>query len=119
MPIPGTAKKFEDAMDPSDKVDYIVDLTPLLQVGESFTSVTLSVLAESALLGFQIETDPPYAPSEFEPGKVRIWASVQSASQNAAGWASGVACGIEFTSVTNSSPPRHYQRTVSIQVVQQ
>lgn len=119
MPIPASAKKFEDAMDPSDVVDYLVDLTPLLDVGEEFTSVDLVVLAESVLLGFKIESDAPYAPVEVTPGVLRVWAAVETANQNSAGWAAGALCGIEFTAVTNSSPPRTFQRTVAVQVVQQ
>ena len=118
MPIPASAKKFDDTMDPSDKVDYLVDLTPLLADGEEFTSIDLAVMAESVLLGFKIETDAPYAPSEPTPGQILIWAGVETGDQADSGWAGGVFCGIEFTGVTDSSPPRTFQRTVAIQVIQ-
>ena len=105
-------------MDPADKVDFIVDSTPLLQEGEGVGSIDLAVLAESALLGFKIETDSPYEPVEISPGVLRVWASVEVGNQNAAGWAAGIECGIEFTVVTNSTPERHFQRTVAVKVIQ-
>lgn len=34
MVIPTTAKKAEAPMDPSDKVDYMIDMTDLLESGD-------------------------------------------------------------------------------------
>lgn len=119
MAIPTTAKKAEAPMDPSDKVDYMIDMTDLLEAGEAFTDMEISVMAESALLGFQIETAAPYQPVEIGNGKVIVWASVAAPQQNSAGWSAGILCGVEVSAITDSSPPRHYQRTATIQVIQQ
>lgn len=118
MTIPSTAPVAEDVMDPADIVDYVIDLSPLLDEGESFSQIDFAVMPESVLLGLGILTVAPHEPEEFQPGQMRIWVTVDASSRADTAWqGEGSPCGIEFTATTDRS--RTFQRTVAIKVLQQ
>jgi hypothetical protein len=107
------------SMDPTDTLDFIIDLTAIPdEPHEDFASITLVIVPASAALGFQVLSAPPYAPEEIGNGEIRIWATVDSASRGLAAWSQGTTCSIEVTATTDSTPPRVFQRTASIQVAQ-
>jgi hypothetical protein len=114
----GATASAQQILDPSDILDFVLDLEQLLGAGEQFTSLNLDVVPASAALGFQILEDAPYAPEEIDDSHVRIWPSIGVSSRNLSAWTSGTSCSIEVTATTNSVPPRTWQKTVSIRVAQ-
>lgn len=118
MTIPATAIAFLDPMDPSDVRDYVLDLGQLLEEGEAFTDIVVAAYPESTALGFEIRSDGAYAPAELSNSQVRLWFQVAAPNRSDPVWDSGKQCAIEATAVTDSIPPRTYQRTAVVTVVQ-
>lgn len=117
--IPANVPMAKALIDPSDVADFIVDLRALLEAGESFAAVTFSVPTESAALGFRILDAAPHLPETLENGRLRIWVTVEESSRLLPVWnGGGASCAIEFTAVTDSVPPRTFQRTIAIKVAQ-
>lgn len=116
----GAAPTATQQLDPSDKLDFLLDLSALLQgTEEAFAGVTIIVVPASAALGFTILSTAPYQPQEVTNSKIRFWATIDEASRGLADWnRQGVACSFEITATTDSEPPRVYQRTASIKVGQ-
>ena len=107
------------SIDPSDELDYVIDLSALLETGEQFTSVAIAVDAASAVLGFSIPTTGEYALVEVDDSHIRIWPKISSIWQNNAIYsASGTTCKFEITAETNSAPSRTWQKSVQIPVSQ-
>jgi hypothetical protein len=116
---PGGAVQATQAIDPTDVMDFVLALQGLLASGETFATITLSVLSASAALGFTVFSVDPFAPEEVDDSHVRIWVGIDGASRGLSAWSGqGTACGIEITAVTDSTPPRTFQRTAQIKVVQ-
>lgn len=118
MPIPETAKRANETIDPADIVDFVVNMTKLLEDGEEFSSMLIEAYPESAALGFRILSVAPYAPVALSNGRVRIFVTVQLANQEDAVFAQGKSMGVKVTAVTNSAPTRQYQRSAAIPVGQ-
>lgn len=116
--IPSPAAKAKESIDPSDTADYLVDLTPLLEASESFTSITYAVLPESAALGFTLLLAAPFAPAQVSNSQVKIYVTVAQASRSKSAWKRGTYCAVVFDGTTDSVPPRTFQRTAAIRVVQ-
>lgn len=106
-------------LDPADQLNYLLDLSALLEDAENFALVTLAVLPASAALGFSIPSSGAYAARQVDDRHVAIWPTIDPARKNAQGWAGqGAACNFEITMTTDSLPPRSWQRTASIRVAQ-
>lgn len=107
------------SVDPTDELDFVVDLTELLEVGEAFSSVAIAVTPTSTALGFTIPGSGEYAPETVTNSTIRIWPRVALVDQADASWAgSGATCRFEITAETDSVPPRTWQRTAQITVMQ-
>ena len=119
MAIPSTAFKWSRSMDPTDLVDYEVDLAGILEEGEVIGSYTLSVLSEGVLLGFNIESANGYSPQLIDNTRVKMWFSITDSERSNPLFNSGVSIPIELTINTTSSPSRRLQRTLVVTVVQQ
>lgn len=113
-----SATAFEGPMDPSDIVDYVGEMGPLLETTEIIAAgFTVTPTTEAAALGFEINTS---FPPTLETGNKNIlfWAQVNSANQQDEIWSSdGVQIEVEIDFDT-SNAPRHYQRTFLITVKQ-
>ena len=117
MTVPSNAPAAQDAMDPTDIVDFVIDLAALLDEGEMFDAIDFAVMVESVLLGFTILDRAPHAPTEVDATRVKIWVTVDPAFRNAAAWkGKGTICGVEFTATTDRG--RQFQRTIAIGVVE-
>jgi hypothetical protein len=117
MAVPADAQVFEEPLDPTDIVDFEIDLGPLLETGEAIASQTVTVPTESSVLGLEIKTTGGY--STILTGNIlRIWLGVLVGEQQNAAFATGVTLPIEITVTTDSTPPRRKQRTVAVQVIQ-
>lgn len=123
MAIPLTAFIWDDPMDPSDVVDFIVDCAdpdlPLLEAGETIASFTLTLPAESVALGLTIGTSTR-APAKINTDTaIKLWLSVDSGYiANAAFSGAGTSLPVEVTIVTSSTPSRTRQRTCVVKVAQ-
>ncbi|RZK45224.1 MAG: hypothetical protein EOO61_00780 [Hymenobacter sp.] len=102
-------------MDPYDVVDYTVDVTNLLETGETVASYTISPTAEAALLGLALGINE-YG-STISNNVIRIWISTTKPNDTAFD-GTGVTLPIELTVMTNAQPPRKKQRTLGVKVAQ-
>lgn len=104
------AKIWEESMDPSDEVNFEVDLSPQLIEGESVATFTLDLPAESLLYGLTLGTTTREA---FLTGDIlTIWLTLTEDPIDL------VTLPIEITFVTDSVPSRTKQRTVAVKVEQ-
>ena len=117
MAVPADAKVFEEPMDPTDIVDYEIDLGPLLETGEVVATHTETVPTESVLLGLEIKTTGGYI-TTLTGNILKIWLGVLLAEQANSAFVDGVTLPIEITITTNSTPLRKKQRTVAVKVIQ-
>lgn len=102
---------WEQTMDPQDIVEYKVECEPLLEVGESIDSFSLSLPAESTLFGLELGTGAREA--SLTGTVVTMWFSFDGTPVP-----SPVTLPIEITIVTDSIPSRTKQRTLGLKVDQ-
>ena len=115
MAIPASTYIFSGVLDPSDLLDYQIDVSSLLETGESISTFTLTVPAESVLLGLTLNTTGGYA-TTLASNKIQFWVSIDPSKQGNAAFNSVAVLPLELSIVTNSTPARKKQRTVAIQV---
>lgn len=124
MPIPTNAFEWKAVMDPTDQVEYLIDLKdpdkPLLEAGETISSYTLTLLAESVAVGLTISTGAR-APTLINSNTgIRVWFEVDNAYwSNTVYSGDGVRLPMELTITTSTTPSRRRQRTLVLKVAQQ
>lgn len=114
---------WKGEMDPAERLDFELDFRngddPVLQPGESIDSYSVAVTPEAAAYGLQIETDAPYAPDMDVSGeRITIWLTVDIGEQSNPDFIDGLPLGVEFTIITDNTPPRTRQRTGLVTVKQ-
>lgn len=126
MALPALATKFDQSMDPTDLVDFEIDITGrILEVGELASSYTLTLLAEAVALGLTIAEgvadlgDAAYAPQLVTGNRIQFWLYVDPVNRTDVEYDAGVTLGMELTVETDNTPPRRRQRTFSVEVVHQ
>lgn len=124
MPIPTNAFEWKAVMDPTDQVEYVIDLKdpdkPLLEAGETIASYTLTLLAESVAVGLTISTGPRAPVLINGSTGIRVWFEVDSGNwSNAAFNGDGARLPMELTVTTSTTPSRRRQRTLVLKVAQQ
>lgn len=123
MAIPPRAYVFPQVIDPSDLVEFQMDLSGpdgLLEDKELIASYTLTLLPESVALGLTILTAAPYALTAPDNVSVRAYFEIAAASRdNAAFSGDGASLPMELTITTSSNPARRFQRTIVLKVAQQ
>ncbi len=114
--IPASASVWPEPMDPYDIVDYKIDCSSLLDIGDEVADFAVEVLTESELLGLTLGID------SYEPvlvgNTVTVWLSIDPAEQDNAAFVAGVNLPLEITVTSDSVPPRRRQRTVVVKVIQ-
>lgn len=113
----GGAPTAAQQLGTAEVMDFLLDLTSLLDDDERFDSIELRVAAASQLQGFMLLQSPPYAPEVVENGRVRVWPTIDPSLRTEARWQKGQPCQIEVTAVTTSVPPRTWQGTAQITAV--
>lgn len=120
IPRTGSARPAitaREPIDPSDRLDFVVDMSALLEPGEKFAVISFTVMPEAVALGFRIIAQGPHAPVALDDSKLRLWATVDPAYRTLAAWnGGGAACLVEFTGSTDSIPARDWQRTIAMRV---
>lgn len=107
------------SIDPTDVLNFELNLTGLLEQGEAFASITIALLPASVVQGFDVPGSGPFGVAEIAPGRLQFWPIIDLAEQARAAWAGqGTSCGFEVLGETDTTPPRRWQRTVQIRVVQ-
>lgn len=127
MAIPPTAVSFAATLDPHEELDFIINASGLLEVGEEISSYTLTPLAEAVALGLTIMSgsgrdhalitgDAVYSDNTA----IRLWLEIADLDEaDVAFDGQGVSLPIEVELVTNSIPARTRQRTILVKVAQQ
>lgn len=113
----GGAQTASQQLGTAEVMDFLLDLTSLLEADELFDSIDLRVAAASQLQGFMLHQTAPYAPIVVANGKVQVWPMIDPANRTEARWQKGQPCQIEVTAVTTSVPPRTWQGTAQITAV--
>ncbi|WP_375290404.1 hypothetical protein [Qipengyuania sp.] len=106
-------------LDPYDKLNFEIDMSALLEEGERFASVDFAVTPASSILGFTIPDNGAYAPFDKDDSHLILWPQIDAGKIDAGTWSGqGRLCNFEMTMQTDSTPPRHWQRTIAISVAQ-
>lgn len=95
----GAPIAWAGALDPRERLDFVMDLTGLLDPvnAESVDSWTVAASVEAAAAGLRLEDAAPFAPALIEQGRaMRLWASVDPGAQADAVFA-GAGVTIEIT----------------------
>lgn len=111
-------------MDPSDQATIEMnfsDINPalsLLSTGETISTYTLALDADSIALGVEIGTGA-YAPELINDAtSLRAYISVAEAKREDPAFAGGFQACVIATITTNSAPARRYQRTFVVTIQQ-
>lgn len=124
MAIPPTASRFSAQMDPGDRLEFVAIFAEILQItaGEQIAegTWTLTMSPEGAALGVTIGSSGAYAAAlQVSNQQIRFWLSVLDANQSDAIFNTGVDVAITIRFETTNSPPRRYERSFVVRVVNQ
>jgi hypothetical protein len=121
MAIPPTAVQFSTPLDPSEELDYLVPLTPILEIGEAAETYSLVLLPEAVALGLTIMNGDDRDHKLVQANAaISFWLTIDPALRGDLLFeGGGTALPMEVTITTSSEPPRIRQRTFLVPVVQQ
>lgn len=124
MTIPANAFIWDAVMDPTDQVEYIIDLAdatkPMLEASEIIASYTLTLLSDAVAVGLTIGTGTRSPVLINGNTAIKVWFEVDNAYwSNAAFNGDGSKLPMELTVTTSTSPSRRRQRTLVLKVAQQ
>ncbi len=111
---PKSAKVWPETMDPYDRTDYQIDLTPTLEDGEEITTFEVTPYEGSTALGLTVGSGPQ-APTLLG-NSITVWLEIDAEFQNNAAFTKGVKLPLEISFETNLD--RRKQRTVVVHVIQ-
>lgn len=123
-----TAEQFSETMDPHEVLDFVIDLTNLLEPAETVADGewTLVIPIEGAGLGLDIMSgggrDPALTDgtgSVAEDMGIVFWLTIEDADQDDAIFdGAGTTIPLRVHAPTNSTPQRERERTVKVKVAQ-
>lgn len=117
--VANIAVPFSEPADPTDVVDYMVDVTDLLTAPEAIVDYDAIIAPESAGVGLQIGTGPRAPRFSADRKSMLFWVLVNPANHGANAYrGAGTPVAIELTFYTSNDPARTIQRTVTIQMRQ-
>ncbi len=124
MAIPPSAVRFQAQMDPGDRIEFVAIFNEILQVsaGEQIAegTWTLTMSPEGAALGVTIGSAGAYAAGlQVSNQQIRFWLWVLDANQSDAIFNSGVDVAITIRFETTNIPPRRYERSFVVRVINQ
>lgn len=121
MAIPPTATEWSDAMDPTDRTEWVMDLSPWLQSDEQVVSYDLTLSPEAIDAGLYFSTDPLRAHLLISGNRqVRFWTEIAPADRGSPAFdGSGTKYPIVIFFTTDSVPSRDFERTFLLRVAQQ
>jgi hypothetical protein len=128
MANPATAKAFEQALDPSDVIDFYVVLSQgspdaavptVLLLGEGVADYTLILTPEAAAVGLKIVERAGYE-NRLSGNVLTLWLEVDPALRGSAIFnGAGVIVAIEMLIETTATPPRIKQRSFLVRISNQ
>lgn len=128
MANPVSAKAFEQALDPSDVVDFHVivsqgasDAVPptVLLLGEAIAQYSLALTAEASAVGLRIVERTGYG-NRLVGNLLTLWLEVDASMHGSPIFdGAGVIVAIELTITTTSTPPRIKQRSFLVRIANQ
>lgn len=128
MANPPTAKAFDQALDPQDRVDFYVILSqgapdapvaPLLLIGEAVARYQLALTPEAAAVGLRIVEAPGFQ-NKLDGNVLSLNLEVDQQMQGSPLFdGAGVTVAIELLIVTTARPPRTKQRSFLVKVANQ
>lgn len=127
MAIPASAPTIDQAIDPSDRVEFVAQFglsvdgrSPLLETGETIETLEITPLPDAAALGFTIMEGVVDAldrgPWIADNTNAEFWAEVEEANRGDAAYTAGAILGAQVTITTSHG--RRYQRTVGVRAIQ-
>ena len=120
--LPVGAIAWPQQYDPADHAPYAMDFAPLLASGEKIAAIeAISMNATAALLSVGVDQDAPYAPiiDTAAGQKVQIWFLVDPVAWASVSFsAAGVMLPVTVRVLTDSVPPKRYERTALLTVRQ-
>lgn len=116
--------KWKAMLDPSDKADFYADFAggndPVLEPGEKIAEYDIAVTAKAAQFGLTFDEAGPYAHQKVnDDTAVKMWLSIDEEYRASADFCAGIDLGVEVTITTDSVPPRVWQRTWLVTVINQ
>lgn len=120
MALPNDPVLIAEAMDPAEVLDFLFDLSAVLEADELIDDFMLTMSAEGAALGLGVQSEPDRAAQLVEGDKaVQLWLAVAEPFRNDPAFAGdGIRIGIELRAITNALPPRTRERTFALTVRQ-
>jgi hypothetical protein len=118
MPIPSGATVWAQPLDPSDRADYVVGLGALFTGEEVIDVAQVTLMPEAVALGLTILEDEDHGPSIADDTNIELWFEVEEEFRDNVLFLGGVDLPVEITVTTTATPPRRFQRTVVLKVVQ-
>lgn len=113
--IPLGAVAWRQQFDPGDHAPYAVDFTALLEQDEKIAEIDAIVMnATAALLGVGVDSVAPFGPiiDATDGKKMQLWFVVDEVSWASTSFnVSGVLLPVTVRIVTDSTPPKRYERT--------
>lgn len=112
--LPTGAVAWQQPYDPGDHAPYAIDFGALLEVGEQIAAIEeITMNATAALLGVGVDAETDYAPIIDTDGeKIQMWFVVDEASWAESSFnAGGVKLPVTARVLTDSTPPKRYERT--------
>jgi hypothetical protein len=103
-------------MDPSDVVDYKIDLSAMLDTGDNVADYSVVVLPDALLLGLVLGNGvrAPVLKSNI----LQLWFSIDPTYKSNPLFVGGVTLPLELTVLSDAVPSRTRQRTFAVRVVQ-
>lgn len=124
MSTPPNATSWPEAMDPSALKEWIMDLSPWLETGETIESYEVTLSPEAIAAGLLIHTGASDASRQHKliegDRMVELWFYIEAPDRaNPAFDGSGTAYPMTIFFTTNSVPSRDDERTFLLKVAQQ
>lgn len=119
--VPLGAPRWQQPFDPADHAPYAGDFVKLLGASEKIATVEMIALSSSAAaLGIIIDQTEGYMPIIDTAGKkVQLWFTVDPELWGSAAFnAAGVQMPVSMRILTNSAPPKRFERTAVLTVRQ-
>jgi hypothetical protein len=128
MAIPATARAFDQALDPSDVIDFYVVISQgapeaapptVLLLGEAVADYALALSPEAAAVGLRIVERAGYE-NRLSGNLLTLWLEVDPDLRSSPLFnGTGVIVAIEMLIETTATPPRTKQRSFLVRIANQ
>ena len=121
--IPRGSTIWKQVYDPADHVPFFADFSSILDTNEKIADIErIRLTASATALGLSVDLTPLYRPviDAATGQKIRLWFTTDEATQEEAAFdKDGVQVGVTVRILTDSNPPKRFERTSVLTVRQQ